>query len=271
MTQQLCVRLLFILPFVTISGGLVSNVMGVERSVQRGLAHPCIAKAICQGIPSGWTRSSSLICGAAQVMRTWQQKESVSAIKKAGGRVTYDYEMLLSGPIRPRSSPPGPAWLRRLVGDGLFAEVEVVAFSQASSVTDADLTHLGSLKQLKGLHFSHASVTDAGLVHLAGLTQLRSLALIGMPVTDKGLGHLRSLTELRSLSLNGTKVTDAGLVHLNAMSHLESLDLCGAQITDVGLEHLKGFTFSSLDLSCTQVTDEGEAKLWQVSSRRASQ
>ena len=43
------------------------------------------------------------------------QREAVQAIQEAGGSVNYDYEVFRAPP-----TPPGPAWLRNLLGDDFF-------------------------------------------------------------------------------------------------------------------------------------------------------
>jgi hypothetical protein len=164
-----------------------------------------------------------------------KQREAVEAIRKSGGYVVYDYHVQ-----KPGNSPPGPAWLRGLLGTDFFA------------------TALGV-----GSLFSPA--TDAGLKHLKGLTQLRWLFLQETQATDADLEHVMGLTQLEALRLCGTQVTDAGLKHLEGLMQLQELDLQGTQVTDAGLEHLKGLTrLQDLDIQHTRVTDEGVKKLQQA-------
>jgi hypothetical protein len=121
----------------------------------------------------------------------------------------------------------GPAWLRDLFGEDIFATVEGVEFA-SSSVTDADLEHLKGISQIHFLLFVGATkITDAGLGHFKGLSQLQMLELFGTQVTDAGLVHLKGLTQLRSLNLADTRVTPAGAAELERV-----LPKCGI----VGLE-----------------------------------
>jgi len=74
------------------------------------------------------------------------------------------------------------------------------------------------------------------------LKRLRTVVLISSPVTDADLASLKGLPHLRSLDLNAdSKLTDAGLVNLRDLRNLNQLEM--------------------LDLSNTQVTDTGVAKL----------
>ena len=66
-----------------------------------------------------------------------RQKEAVEAILKARGWVFYDYEE----PSSSRRKPPGPAWLRKLLGDDLFVNVTRVDF-QFRGIDNAGLQNL---------------------------------------------------------------------------------------------------------------------------------
>ena len=57
-------------------------------------------------------------------------------------------------------------------------------------------------------------MTDAGLTHLRGLENLKRLDLSRTQVTDAGLVHLRELTKLDQLYLKSTLVTDEGVKEL---------------------------------------------------------
>lgn len=88
----------------------------------------------------------------------------MEAIKKLGGRVSYDH----NDPFESQTTPPGPEWLRSLLGEEFFTTEVVVSFT-SGFVTDADLVHLEGLTQLKELYLSGQQVSDAGLKHLRRL------------------------------------------------------------------------------------------------------
>jgi hypothetical protein len=209
--------------------------------------------------------------------RAEKQKAAVDAIRQNGGSVFYDYEVDPSGNRITGVEPPGPAWLRRVLGDDFFATViganvttsadfkHVGELSKLRSlgafgvpITDADLEVVRELSQLKSLNLCFTNVADAGLKNLKSLSQLEDLKLSNTPVTDPGLKELNGLSHLKSLNLNDTRITDAALESLDGLSGLEDLTLSHTEITDAGLVHLKGLTkLESLWLHESKVTDAG--------------
>ena len=133
-----------------------------------------------------------------------RQRAAVEAIQKLGGGVDYGW----SGNVN--RQPPGPAWLRRVLGEGFFGTVSSVSLME-SQVTDGDMDNLKEMTQLWALVLSQAKVSDAGLEPLEGLTQLHLLHLTNTQVSDAGLKPLEGLTQLEELYLDGTRVSDVGL------------------------------------------------------------
>lgn len=173
-----------------------------------------------------------------------KQHEAVEAIERLGGSVAWGY------PLRQGESR-GRAWLRKLVGDDVFAHPKDITVRN-----DAGTEYLTELTQVPCLHLIGTQITDAGLEHIKGLTHLRDLMLVNTQVSNSGLEHLKGLTQLQGLSLDSTQVTDVGLEHLKGLTQLQWLSLGYTRVTDVGLEHLKGLTqLQQVSLEGTQVTD----------------
>ncbi len=120
-------------------------------------------------------------------------------------------------------SPDGP-WLdvnARVAGkafdDAKLAQLAPIAGAVqwldlgATSVTDAGLASLESMRRLQRLHLDGLKVSDAGLGHLSRLRQLEYLNLRGTLVTDQGMPKLRTLPRLRSLYVWQTAVTPAAV------------------------------------------------------------
>jgi hypothetical protein len=102
--------------------------------------------------------------------------------------VVYDYEIGASNNRIPNAQPPGPPWLRKLLGDDFFASVGWVSLREA---TDAALKRIEALARLRELDLTNTSITNAGLEHLKGLTQLKALRLERDHVTDAAVQRLQ--------------------------------------------------------------------------------
>lgn len=66
------------------------------------------------------------------VNRVREQREAVKAIEALGGEVRYDWQLrYLPGTtnLRVEPEPPGPACLRRILGDDFFQDVHAVDFA----------------------------------------------------------------------------------------------------------------------------------------------
>jgi hypothetical protein len=168
--------------------------------------------------------------------RANRQRRVVELITKTEGYVAYEYDTDEDGCLDGRAVPPGPEWLRRLIGVDYLAKVSAV-YSWAPEGDSA--ASLGDLPQLKFLAINGATVTDSTLEHIKGLTQLKTLVLLQTQVTDDGLLKLSTLTHLKDLTLFYDKITDAGLQHLNDLPSLEHLTVDGDNITVGGVEQLK--------------------------------
>ena len=214
---------------------------------------------------------------ATRMRRATRQRDAVAAIEKSGGWVYYyhqfdppDYSCFSF----PRPPPPGPLWLRNLLGDDFFTSVveayvesdtdlkylkqldQLKRLGCAPEVTEAGLAHLKELRQLRHLDLSERRVTGATFEHIVALAELEELHLGLTDTGDAELERLETMTRLRWLGLGGTKITDAGLRHLEGLTRLEHLTLNQTQIGDAGVEHLKGLKqLKELGLGQTRVSD----------------
>jgi hypothetical protein len=211
-----------------------------------------------------------------RIRRARKQALAVAAIVDDGGKVVYDYEK------EGGQGPPGPAWLRDMLGDDFFAQVvsaQVVSGTElahleglpqleeldlaAADVTDRDLKRLVLFTRLRKLDLSNFGVSNEGLwKQLAALTRLEELRLAMTPIGDDDLRHFKGLTQLRVLDLGNSGVCGAGLKHLQGLAQLQELCLAGSGGAFVGsgetrLKYLKGLTrLEKLDLSGTVIREE---------------
>ena len=169
------------------------------------------------------------------VHRARVQREAVAAIERAGDKVWYDWEWNNGRPI-PNGKPRCPKWLVDRIGVDYFGHVTSVYARHAS---DAELVHIGNLRQLECLILVGSFVTDAGLAHLEGVSSLQVLNLQRTRIADAGLPHLKKLTGLQELGLSDTGVSDAGIAHLEGLTHLTVLGLEKTKVTNVGVRELQ--------------------------------
>jgi hypothetical protein len=224
-----------------------------------------------------------------------KQRRAVAAVKQYGGFVHYDWEFEGTGSEVDRNSrPPGPVWLRQLVGEEYFQEVTWVGLvrdaengkmSPTGRGDEAVMPHLRSFPKLKWLQIWKGQASDAGLANLRDSAELEQIhVLLPEGLTARGLAHLEGLprlinlqisrgsiddaclapigklTGLRSLSLMYHPISDAGIVHLRGLHDLESLRIIplGRKVTDEGLKSLAGMTrLKRLDISGVPATSHG--------------
>lgn len=171
-----------------------------------------------------------------------RQQEAVQAIRGLGGSVVYLHQLIRDKSMPPANSrvsltspPPGPAWLRRILGEDFFATVVHVSVHD-----DAQMELLKELPHVKTVEACGPhGISDAGLAHLRGLAELETLIIFSGEVTDSGLQHLQRLNRLRSLTIVSSKVTDNGLEYLKGLTQLESLELIDTRATDDGVQNLR--------------------------------
>ncbi len=123
-------------------------------------------------------------------------------------------------------------------------------FLSCSGIRDEDLKPLGELHGLKRLSFNSenygdhlpaagTSITDAGVAHLQSLKQLVSLDLVGQEISDRSLPILLGLTELQDLGLSGHGLTDNGILTLTGLPKLQALRLFETDVTTNAVAELK--------------------------------
>ncbi len=191
-----------------------------------------------------------------------REREAVAEIGKLGGIVRWDWQYTKDR----YPQPPGPAWVKRLLGDNCFATVESV--DATKQFGDEGLKHLKDLRELHILRLSESAVTNDGLTELKSVKGLRTLLLGRTQISDAGLKHVEGMSQLEELYLDQTGVTDDGLKHLKGLKNLTILSLDDTQITDAGLDELQ--KLPSLDTVCllrTKVTRQGQNKFKQALPR----
>ncbi len=200
----------------------------------------------------------TLLCCFAGIVSSQasRQRRAVERIKKLHGVVFYDFQ--LDADLKPRTDdpePPGPEWLRELIGLDYFA---TVISARINVATDDFLESAADFPHLRDLRIGcDSKISDGAWEHLKQLTTLESLYLRGM--RDSAMSNLTPLNRLRLLYIIDTDVNDPGLAYLKGLNQLHTLELTGTKVTDEGIcDLLKGFSqLQRLDLRGTKVTQEG--------------
>jgi hypothetical protein len=244
---------------------------------------------------------------ARRVGQARRQRIAVAEIRGCGGELEYDWQQWtkvdesgqLTRPALP--APPGPAWLRTLIGDDFFQSVTVAeihpskrdcsnreiavrmvrSFPQlrflrleCSESCDSTLEVIGELKELETLIVFGHDITDSGIAHLTRLTNLKQLQFLDCgPISDDTLRHLSRLPKLEILAICGDRFSDQGLAVLPNFPSLEQLHLrtSSPRITDAGLIQLQGsrqMQYLTLELDGTNITAQGIRHLQRVKGLR---
>lgn len=122
--------------------------------------------------------------------RAERQRRAVAVILATDGAVMYaDEETAASMPLVP-PSPPGPAWLRRCIGDDYFRTVVSATFGRGA--TDESLAVCRDLPSLKHITIHLCpEISDAGMEHLHSMPELESVhVFFSTGVTEHGKSAL---------------------------------------------------------------------------------
>jgi len=190
-----------------------------------------------------------------KIQEAEKQREVVAWVKENGGKVRYEYERQDEfGKLPP---PPGPDWLRNLIGIHYFSDVIEADFQYGRKVKDLspleDLTKLESLSLL-----NNRQVED--ISPLANLTNLNDLTLDLTQVKD--ISPLANLTNLNELTLlRYSQVEDFS--PLKDLPNLTQLTLWGSRLTDFSTLNVLQ-NLSELELRWTQVNKEEVQKLQEA-------
>lgn len=166
-----------------------------------------------------------------------RQRNAVRAVAETGGSITYAHHR--NSATTGNQSPPGPVWLRTLIGDDCFFEVVAVSWAGKRDLQPAELKWLADFPSLDTVNLNFSNVTDEGLAHLANVRRLKNIELEKCAgVTDMGLSHLAKLPHIEHLALMATSCTDEGVCKVvPKLSRLTYLDVAGIPVTNETAMH----------------------------------
>lgn len=178
-------------------------------------------------------------------------RKTAEWVIRSGGQLGLSVDAKTLFPVHRRTDlPKAPFTIQRIDFDG------------QRSISDEDLTKLGSLPELEELNLSYTRLTDAGLKSLEQFPALKRLYLSETQITDAGLNTLAQRSGLESLDLSGTPITDKNLGELIKLSRLSRLFLARTQLSGKAVDALLGFPeLTVLHLAGVELKAEEIAKL----------
>ena len=174
--------------------------------------------AVVVAIPCSWL--------AVEREHARKQRGAVEEITRAGGSVTYDYELDPSGNRIPHATPPYPPWLRKLIGDDMLvsvtrADLAPLEYLHRSISSKGDLTSVADLlagrtRRLGEMAGPHSWSSPRATWTTPGWsTSRRTRPRIGSApwcARRRRRGRAsRGLTRIQTLDLSGTKASGAEL------------------------------------------------------------
>jgi hypothetical protein len=169
------------------------------------------------------------------------QRKAVALIEANGGWVVYDW----CGYDGVKRDPPGPRWLRRIVGDELFQEIDHVCLEDHQPKrAHSPLEHVlewtvRGAPRINTLWIANAPMNEPAYHAIGKLTSLADLTLVGDAPTDAEVSFLAHLSSLESLQiLDGHRLTNRALESLGRLPKLEVLNISDLNLTDRSLELL---------------------------------
>jgi hypothetical protein len=130
--------------------------------------------------------------------RKRHEREVVAEIERLGGWVLFDWQR-----DDDETEPPGPSWIRRLVGDDFFSRVYSVMLIGPQYVPDPNVqteqpatadclrSVSGAFPTLEELDICTAQVDDANLDDIKRMNGLKRLDIRRTRITDDGIAELR--------------------------------------------------------------------------------
>ncbi|MEX2113226.1 MAG: hypothetical protein WD845_08580 [Pirellulales bacterium] len=171
-----------------------------------------------------------LLAIAWRANHVWHQRAIVDHVATLDAHVVYDYGRAGI------DHPPGPSWLRQLLGDDFLADVVGIEVSIPAS--DETLAAISALPHLKFLVLREG-LDDAAMALLLDARELEQLQFASPLVTDAGLSQLARLKHLTRLSIGAPQVTDNGLLLLESLPNLSYVELIATGVTESGAGRLR--------------------------------
>ena len=215
--------------------------------------------------------------------RELERQSLIELMETSGARVTFNLES-------PEYDPHGPVWLRKIVGEYAFTEIDSVLAGreltedQIASVlkfpelnyleiagnknaSDQTLARISQCKKLRTLNLCNTNLSDEAFTAICESNTLRRLNVRGTQVSDIGLTRIVKCTSLELLNLGYTQVTSDGFQSIGGCSSLRALNIDGITIDALALVHLQKLpNLESLSVCDTNLSDDHVSALTSLKS-----
>jgi hypothetical protein len=197
-----------------------------------------------------------------KVNRARNVKNAIAEVERLGGKIVYLHCM--DRPTIPPPEPPGPKWLRNLIGDEFFVEVLQIEL-HTDQANDETIALIAKLPRMDSLVVTSNSITDKGMAHLAQATSLLAWDIKSDHITPSCLSYLHGLPKLITVVLRSAKADDSWMPACAALSQLKYLALQGTAVTDSGLVAIENSkNLEAIVLEGTPVTASGVDRLRKI-------
>lgn len=152
-----------------------------------------------------------------------------------------------------------PEFLLKLPPDGIdYINLRFTAMTDADEkISDRLVPYIHHLSGLKGIDMDQSETTDAGLSKLGVMPELRALALAETMVTGKCLRDLTGCKKLEALRFGKETIDNESLRYLKEFPNLANLELSRTNLSLRGLEHVSKCTkLKSLDINENPAIDD---------------
>jgi hypothetical protein len=178
------------------------------------------------------------LCGwlGNRIVAARRQASAVSEIHGSGGGIIYDYQKDCSNP---EPEGPAPEFVRAILGDDLFQNVEAVDLREMH-VTRRIAESLTKLGKFRYLRLSGSTIDDDAWEVIARLRNFHRLSVPSEALFGPRLADLEQWTQLTwlEISANAKGIPDATLERVARLPQLKELILQG-KASDDGLQHLR--------------------------------
>ena len=154
-----------------------------------------------------------------------RQREAVRQLGEFRGGAYYAYQLNGAGEPIHMADPPGPRWLRSLVGIDFLSRVKGITFWEWDGPPAKAYSAFRDLPYLETVMFFDAAFTGDGAHHLAQLPRLNRLIVNQQGLSESDLAGIGQLQQLETLILCQTQFDEKALLNLRPLKKLKILDL----------------------------------------------